>query len=418
MADHIVLPVPEMLSATYVVPVARDPGEPLDVAKDYVRTRLEEPLRDLVLDFADGPLASVGVLRPSEAPPPPVELLRIFGASEADIRAVTKAKHLVAIRATYQPGWPPAHEWSARAIAAGVASWAGAPIMDSFVPHLVSVDQIERTYPTEEAPLRLASWVLVPQSAGDSGMRMTTKGLGRFGLPELQVENVPPQLAEPMTLAVSGLADALLAWWMEAVGGDERPAFVELTERFEFGVADVASAYGGDPAEDASVQVRFVLDPAQPPGDSFLSLLPPLDYPRSSGEFFAEMCAELFGHDDAKVKGSRDPEAMERAIATARGSLDKIRKRFVRNRLRLNERLLVKFRLEAPDGAEYPWLFVTSWKSADRVHGTSANDAIHDPSVRVGRPLVIATADVVDWAIWVDGDGMIEGGWTNAALED
>ena len=420
MADPIVLPVPDTISATYVVPLPwplADP--PIELARGYVRDHLEEPLRSLVLALAEGPLVSIDVLRASDAPPMPVELLRVFGASDADVRATAEAPHLVAVHATYRPGWPPAHEWAARALAAGVAGAVGSPVMDTFVPQLLSVEQLERSLPDDEAQLRVARWVLVPQSAGGNGLWVTTKGMGRFGLPELQAENVPPQLSHPMTQLFSGLASALLRWWVAALDCAEPPAFVELPEPFEVTTADVAAAYGEPPpAEAGTVALRLAADPSQPPGDSFLSVVPPDDYPRSAGEFFAEVGAALFGHGVDEVRGPRDPQAMEQAIATARAGLDSIRTRFVERGLALDQRLLVKFRIDAPDGSEYPWLFVTSWRSPDRIHGTSANDALHDPSIRVGRPLVISTDEVVDWAVWVDGQGMVEGGWTNAALED
>ena len=420
MADPLVLPVPDTVSATYVVPVAWPPADhPIELARLYVRDRLEEPLRSLVLALAEGPLVTIDVLAAGDAPPIPVELLHVFGASEADVRATSEAAHLVVVHATYRPGWPPAHEWAARALAAGVAGAVGSPVMDTFVPQLLTIEQIERSLPDGDGELRLASWVLVPQSAGGNGLWVTTKGMGRFGLPELQAENVPPQLAHAMAQLFSGLGRALLRWWVGAVGGGEPQAFVELPEPFEVSTADVAAAYGEPaPAEVTTVALRLATDPGQPPGDSFLSVVPPDDYGRSSGEFFAEVCAALFGQGEDDVRGPADPEAMARAIATARGSLDDIRARFVEERLALDQRLLVKFRLDAPGGSEYPWLFVTSWRSPDRIHGTSANDALHDATVRVGRPLVVSADTVVDWALWVDGQGMVEGGWTDAALED
>jgi len=222
-----------------------------------------------------------------------------------------------------------------------------------------------------------------------------------------------------MTQLLSGLARAMLRWWVAALDGGEPKAFVELPRSFEVSTSDIADAYGQPRPDDvATVTLRLATDPAQPPGDSFLSIMPPDDYPHSSGEFFADVCATLLGDGVDEVKEPRDPDAMDRAIASARNSLDQIRDRFVESRLPLDQRLLVKFRLDLPGGSEYPWLFVTSWKSADRIHGTSANDAIHDPTIRVGRPLIVSADDVVDWAVWTDAQGMIEGGWTNAALEE
>jgi hypothetical protein len=44
------------------------------------------------------------------------------------------------------------------------------------------------------------------------------------------------------------------------------------------------------------------------------------------------------------------------------------------------------------------------------------NDAHLDRRIRVGRPVRVDVATVVDWALWIDGEGIIEGGWTNTLL--
>jgi hypothetical protein len=59
---------------------------------------------------------------------------------------------------------------------------------------------------------------------------------------------------------------------------------------------------------------------------------------------------------------------------------------------------------------------VTSWPAADLIVGTCMNDAHLDRRIRVGRPVRVDVATVVDWALWVDGEGIVEGGWTNKIL--
>jgi len=78
--------------------------------------------------------------------------------------------------------------------------------------------------------------------------------------------------------------------------------------------------------------------------------------------------------------------------------------------------LIVKHRLAGPNGNEYVWAFVTDWSKPGTIRGHSANDAEYEPSVRVGRPAVVDVEAVIDWAIWADGQGIVEGGWTDAIL--
>jgi hypothetical protein len=419
VADDIVLPVPEAVYATYVVPTSRPPSDVIAAVSHYLASSVDDNLRDLVQPLLDTPVCQISVIRASDAPALPDDLFRIFGAAPDEVESASTATHMVVVQLASPPGWPPAHEWVARIIAAGIAVACDAPIIDTFVPRLTSSEKLERTYPDDRGEMRIAQWVLIPQSAGEEGLWLTTKGLGRFGLPELQAANVPPQLGGQMAGAMSGLAQALLNWWIDAIGRDEPPAFVQLPQLFDFSHEDVSAAYGRSDAPPAArVSVRLELDPSQPSEDAFLSILPPPDFPASTGEFFARLCQDLFGSSPDEVRQSHQRDAMERAIATAMSTIDDVRSRFVQQKLGLDQRLLVKFRLSVPGGNEYPWLFVNSWNSPDQIHGTSGNDAVRDPSVRVGRPLVIAASDVIDWAIWTEADGIVEGGWTNDVLPE
>jgi hypothetical protein len=419
VADDILLPVPEAVYATYVVPTSRPPSDAIAAVRQYLASSVDDHLRDLVQQLLDAPMCQISVIRASDAPALPVDLFRIFGASSGEVESAASASHMVVVQLASPPGWPPAHEWVARIIAAGIAVACDAPIIDTFVPKITSREKLERTYPDDRGEMRIAQWVLIPQSAGEEGLWLTTKGLGRFGLPELQAANVPPQLGGQIAGAMSGLAQALLNWWVDAIGRDEPPAFVRLPQLFEFGHEDVSAAHGrdGDPSA-ARVSVRLELDPSQPSEDTFLAILPPVDFSASTGDFFARLCQDLFGSSPDDVRQSRQRDAMERAIATAMSTIDDVRTRFVQRKLGLDQRLLVKFRLSVPGGNEYPWLFVNSWNSPEQIHGTNGNDAVRDPSVRVGRPLVIAASDVIDWAILTEAGGIVEGGWTNDVLAE
>ena len=108
---------------------------------------------------------------------------------------------------------------------------------------------------------------------------------------------------------------------------------------------------------------------------------------------------------------------MEQAIATARAGLEEIRSRFESGALGLHSKLLIKYRLEAPEGREMLWAYVTSWRDADRILATSANDAVYHPKVRLGKPIVVDAATIVDWAVEHDEQGIVEGAFTQAVLD-
>ena len=64
--------------------------------------------------------------------------------------------------------------------------------------------------PDDTRSLRAGDWIIVIASQDTGGDWLSTKGLGRFGLPELSTKNVPPHLAAPWTCVLNGLAQALL----------------------------------------------------------------------------------------------------------------------------------------------------------------------------------------------------------------
>jgi hypothetical protein len=85
----------------------------------------------------------------------------------------------------------PIHEWAARATAAALAAELGVPLVDTLIPRVMDAGKAMASLPDPDGLFRLSDWVLVLHSAGNRGLWVTSKGLGRFGLPELQAGNVP-----------------------------------------------------------------------------------------------------------------------------------------------------------------------------------------------------------------------------------
>ena len=415
MAENLILPVPEFLSAVYLVPLPLSARTAKDRAAAELSARLTGPVSVAARMMLDAGETKVEAMPSSSLPPLPGPLQEYLGVARELVRAVAEASEFVVVRASYPPGWPPMHEWASRACAAVLASQAGVPLVDTATPKVLTADAALRTLPgSEDASFRLADWMLVFQSAGLGGLWMTTKGLSRFGLPELQVRNVPPQLGDAWTHVLTGLASSLLGTWLNALRDRAEPAFAQLPAVLEVGEADIARAYDAPVTEGPAALVRLTFDPSPHDGaDSFLSVQPPDDYPASAGEFLAGVCATLFGQREHPIRYLAPSAEMERAMQAAREALPAVRARFLAGGLPPRAQLMVKHEISVPGQAEYPWAYVTSWADPDRVLGNSAGDATLDPGIRAGRPIVVATEAIIDWAIWIDGKGIVEGGQTN-----
>jgi hypothetical protein len=419
VAENLILPVPELMSAVYLVPLALSAQAAKDRATAGLSARVPSPVGVAARLMLDAGAVTVHAMSSSLLPPVPGPLQEYLGVAGELIRTVAEASDFVVIRASCPPGWPPMHEWAGRACATVLASQAGVPLVDTGTPKVLAADAALRTLPgTEDARFRLADWMLVFQSAGIGGLRMTTKGLGRFGLPELQVRNVPPQLGQAWTRVLTGLASSLLGTWLNALRDRAEPAFAQLPAVLEVGEADIARAYDAPVTEGPAVPVRLTFDPSpQDSADSFLSVQPPDDYPASAGEFLAGVCAALFGQHELEIRYLAPTDEMARAMRAARNGLPAVRARFLAGDLPPRAQLMIKHEISVPGRAEYPWAYVTSWADPDRVLGNSAGDAALDPGIRAGRPIVVAAETIIDWAIWVDGKGIVEGGQTNVIAQ-
>ena len=104
-------------------------------------------------------------------------------------------------------------------------------------------------------------------------------------------------------------------------------------------------------------------------------------------------------------------------MQAAREALTAVRARFLDGDLPPRGQLMIKHKISVPGRAEYPWAYVTSWADPARVLGNSAGDATLDPGIRAGRPIVVAAETIIDWAIWIDGKGIVEGGQTNVIAQ-
>jgi hypothetical protein len=423
----LILPVPGTLTAAYLVPSSMDGTAASELIVRDLPRHIANPLAEIAARLLHDGLARVSGRPASDFRPVPAELQRYLGVEPEAVRAVRDATAFVLVSATWSPGWPPMHEWAARACAATLAcaekEKEQGVVVDTFVPRILSPQQCFPTLPVNDSQFRLSQWVVVFQSTSSTGTWLTTKGLGRFGLPELQVRNVPPQYGEPWTSLMYGIASRVLRLWLEALRARGDASFAEIPTLVEAGEADVARAHAAEPRGGGNTRLRLTFDPASQAGvDSFLTIQPLEDYGGSAGEYFAGMCADVFGRADHETRYvPTGTQEMDKAMATAGSQLPAVRRRFLEGEIPPRARLMVKHRIVATDGSqssEYPWAYVTSWDDPAKVLGNSAGDAVLDPRVRVGRPIVISAESVVDWAIWIDGEGVVEGGLTNVVASE
>ena len=177
MAENLILPVPELISALYLVPLPLSAQAAKDRATAGLSARVASPVASRADDAGrrrdDGHAVSS-----SSLPPVPGPLQEYLGVARELVRTVAEASDFVAVRASGPPGWPPMHEWAGRACAAVLATQCGVPLVDTGIPKILAGDAALRTLPgAQDARFRLAGWSCV-QLGRDRGPRDDDQGPG------------------------------------------------------------------------------------------------------------------------------------------------------------------------------------------------------------------------------------------------
>lgn len=253
MSDVVFLPVPDALPALYLVPAGVPHEEAASMAETAIAQHVAEPLRQLALNALGTRMLAVAV-RP----------LSDFSIRGRGGGPDGEALDVVAFASRSAP-WPgPVHEWVTRAAAASVATDLDLPVLDCFASTLLDPDEALATLPG--APdlagvpggFRLADWVVVQRT----GTCLTTCGMRRFGLPELTMDEVPPDLHTAWTMMLIAVGARVLEHLRCALRGGEPGAFLELPAEFGVGRRDIAVGYGLPLADDKRMlPVRLSVEP-------------------------------------------------------------------------------------------------------------------------------------------------------------
>jgi len=272
--DTIVIPVPERLLAVYAV-VTPDP--PADTA------------------VHSGQGLAIDVVPVEAAPLPPSPLLRAMGADAPALAAYDSGTHAVLVRSVGNAAFPPQHEFAAYASAHAIAEMCEGVVVDTLIPRIVT-----RVRAVDEG-FRLADWLVLPHSMEAGGLWFTSKGMTRFGLPELQSHHIPEPLANAWGAVLTGIGQVLLRDHELAMAEDPSTALREAPAEQMVSLRDIASAYSdearfGDDADlDIGQPFRIELDPSSSEtADSFLSVVPPAGFSGTTEQWAAQVVKVLF----------------------------------------------------------------------------------------------------------------------------
>lgn len=235
MTAPVRVPLPSSLLASYLVlaPIA---GQDLELAISRRSAALSpaacEELAGHIGDLRVHDFASV-----SEAPIPPADLLRAYGASVKQCDDLAKVVAVWAVLLRRRPRAALSGESAARTAAILLAQELGGVVVDSAVPRLLLVD------PEAAGPSPTSSWHSFDHVTGRVATDVSTRGLARFGIPELAVHDVPAVHVPAWDAILSGAAHLVLPRLQEV--DDSLPdRDLELPAELRLTVREIAAAYG------------------------------------------------------------------------------------------------------------------------------------------------------------------------------
>ncbi len=341
--------------------------------------------------------------------PPPLDLLAMFGARPEQLIKLENSTHVCLIS---NFGADDRGFWSV--LAACHALMEKAVDALCFDPVRLSLRDPARV----NGWLKVSEHIIVPFSVQDDGLGwMTTKGMSKFGLPEIEFTGVPPALANDLIDVMNGLAGYLVR--LTRTGRTELP----LPDMLNFPVRELLeslrepdSSPVGDELDSFTTRLGLTYHPPQDEEmPAFLTVHPPADFDHSHENWFYQVLEDLWGRKETlvNVEGDLLMQAHKRALE----ELPILKERFTKG-LAPGEIAMIKCGFPYGEGNEHEFMWVTieHW-SEDKLVGLLSNHPVHRTDLEAGQRLEVQEADIFDWTLH-DAGGSWLGGYTDSIVRE
>jgi uncharacterized protein YegJ (DUF2314 family) len=422
--DRLDLPLPDVVHFGFGVYFDSDmQGIPDDdalqsISLDWLGAHCEEPVRSAIRDFVESGMVSYRAGKRGFLPDPPLDVLRSLGMGEMEERRYLAADSLALVSVADLLVPPRVGLWAALGSARALAAALQGVIVDPQIPCALPILTIHDDIPSD-GRLVLPEHIMLLSGVSSHGAGwISSTGMSKFGLPNLEVRSVPSDLLNLLVPVVNSVASVLTIETMRQVRTGEHPeGKMELLSEIKVSRDDLARTYGSERAAPAGVRgwtaIRLRYDRSKgQPGGTVIRLEPPVGFQGDNPAWLYQLVSDLKETENNHCYVSEDNEAMEAAHYRAMAELVSIKSRFQAG-LRAGETLFVKhgFPPVADAGErEYMWVVVNRWAKG-RVEGHLANDPYLRRDLHAGSPVEIRDDEIFDWLL-SRPDGDYEGGYT------
>ncbi len=337
------------------------------------------------------------------------EVGRVLSVDDASRAVAERATHAAIVTSTGASAAPVEAYYAVLAAARVIAERHAGALVDPACGCVPPEGARSEALPAD-GRLTVGPALLLPRSLGDHGMWFTTMGMARFGLPELEMVDLPVAGEQGVSWLLGGVA-------IEVVGrvlADARPgAALRLPTTLTVTRSQVARAWGAEvdgEARAASLTVGLAWGAERDDESAFVRVDAPAGVDRAA--WVAEQLLPFAGVEEEVVIGVADDDAeMAAAMARAQAELAGVGARF-RAGLPVDVRLLAKAPWTTRDGsAEHLWFTVTDWPEGGPLRGVMDSRPMHVDGLAAGQPVKVPEAEVEDWALF-SPDGEREGAYT------
>jgi hypothetical protein len=391
-----------------------------DLVKSWLTPHSADPFRTLLGDWVDKGLVSSLVVLKSQLPPVDLgELRGAVGGAEQE-RRLAESTHAVVVLGTGL-GLPP-HPglWAAVAAArALIEKHAG-----------VGFDMsTERVLPPRDEVKDLAEMgkVVFPEHvifdlerAGPVAPALVTRGMVKFGLPDLVLRGVPDDRHRESEVLLGYLASQLAGWAarLRMASSTGKPIQAKLSSTCHLAMDQILAAHVIAPSDpgtkpSGATTLRFEMT-APHHGVPRLRVIPAGGPAHDAQAAVRRMVTELFKPSENHVEGPRDISGKSEDVSHDAPGMNAVKTRFLAG-LPEGTRLSVRHGFPIANSApEYLWVCVDSW-SGGRIRGRLEVEPVRSADLRHGDAVELDESEVFDWII-THPDGVREGARLNQLI--
>jgi hypothetical protein len=298
-SDVVRIPVAPALTAFAYAAYVKLPSTDVDLpllGAAWALRFTDEPLRSALERYFDRGAVQTRIAARDDVRAPPIELLRAMRLGREEERRFEDATHVVLVRAPFVFHDPPLHVLGSLAVANGIAATFDGVVFDPEMPRVLPLGVQTRPF-ASDGRVTIVDHVMCSMSAspsGDGTIWMTTSGLRRFGLPNLEMRFVPSNLVEVLPI-VNAVAHRLLGegFAQAAASGSGLP---EIFVPADLAIThdDLVGAYGRGHGSSGGTTVRISYSHRRREGmEPFVEIGPPTSFMGERSDWYHAMLGEF-----------------------------------------------------------------------------------------------------------------------------